>query len=925
MNKLKKTLAVVSCAAMLAPTSAMLCAEKASAQQLTAEITIDGNSANTAQNKLYRGLGMISANNSSRLLIDYKYENPEKYWEIMNYLFGDNGLAMSHLKVEMGADINSSSGTEPSVKRTEDETADVTRGAAYQLAADAKTINPDLTLDMLGWSEPLWVTNADDVYAARYKWYKETLDAAYETYGIKFDYVSAVQNERGSDGEWIKYLASHLDSETDCPYDYSQIKIVAGDEVCTWQIADKMLDDQELLDAVDVVGSHYTSWASENARKLADDYGKELWFSEASPSMTYAEGAYRYDGNNSGLSDIGGVLDIANRIITMYPGGEMTLYEYQPAVAAYYDGVTYCRKQLIKANEPWSGAYELDSSFYMSLHFSQFIKKNWAFVDSACYADGKAGGDGHAIVDSTYSYMTATDTETDDYSTVITNTTSEPITYNFTVTNLAKAADKVYVWETRGPDGGAYNENYFNKVDEITPVGSDGKYTYSVTLKPYSMITVSTLDIGENAYYGSGSQTLSLPYSDDYEYSDYSSDYLSSRGNMPRYTTDQGGAFEVRNVDGNNVVMQIITPDIKSKEWGYTPNPTTNFGDDRWFNYSVSADVRLVSSDKPSENYAGIGLRYNMAANGESGYWAKLYENGNLSLMRNGSAINSINLKGIEAGEWVNLKVEAIQDTVRVYVNDSLKIEYVSDSEAVLSAGRAAYFSSYNNNCFDNFKAESLDNVGSEIVRYDDMDDLVNYNGSWAFTTTGSYKSFNRTCSKGSAGAIVSFSFEGTGFAITGDSAKNAKLNVTVDGNTVEVTTLKSGTREISYYKYGLESGTHTVEIQVQDGSYKLDGIEIMQGNSTSAEFGETKHDPVNDSDPSSGSTPSNESNVSQSDSSTSTVSDNENSSSKTSSGSAVSKSEENTANPSTGAAFGGGIMALVASALVVIKNKKNK
>ena len=153
---------------------------------------------------------MVSANNSSRLLLDYKAENPEAYHEILEYMFGDDGIGINHLKVEMGADINSSSGTEPGVKRSEDEKADVTRGAGYQLAADAKAVNPDLTIDMLWWSEPKWISDADDVYAARYKWYKETLDAAYETYGLEFDYVSAVQNERGADLEWVKYLSSHL-------------------------------------------------------------------------------------------------------------------------------------------------------------------------------------------------------------------------------------------------------------------------------------------------------------------------------------------------------------------------------------------------------------------------------------------------------------------------------------------------------------------------------------------------------------------------------------------------------------------------------------------------------------------------------------------------------------------------------------------
>ena len=362
----------------------------------TREIVIDGTTAQLKENMRYRGAGMVSANNSSRLLLDYKAEHPDVYEQIMEYMFGKEGIGITHLKLEMGADINSSSGTEPSVMRTEDEKADVTRGAAYQLAADAKKINPDLTLDMLWWSEPKWVSDASDVYAARYKWYKNALDSAYETYGLEFDYVSAVQNERGADPEWVKYLSSHLKSEKGTPYDYSKIKIVGGEEVCTWGFADRMYEDSELMNVVDVVGSHYTSESTENAQKLAYEENKELWFSEASSPMAYAQGTYRYDG--SGLAGINGTLDIANRIIGMYPNGKMTLYEYQPVVSAYYDGACYCQKQLISACDPWSGYYMLDSGFYMSLHFSQFIEKGWAFVDSGCYSDGKKGGDGHAIV-----------------------------------------------------------------------------------------------------------------------------------------------------------------------------------------------------------------------------------------------------------------------------------------------------------------------------------------------------------------------------------------------------------------------------------------------------------------------------------------------------------------------------------------------
>ncbi|MCI7351422.1 MAG: glycosyl hydrolase family 59, partial [Ruminococcus sp.] len=279
----------------------------------TKEIIIDGKAVNTKENMRFRGAGMVSANNSSRLLLDYKSENPKAYRELLEYIFGDEGIGINHLKIEMGSDINSSSGTEPAVMRSADEKADVRRGAGYRLAADAKEINPDLTLDMLWWSEPKWITDADDVYAARYKWHKETLRAAYEVYGLKFDYISAVQNERAADLHWVKYLSSHLKSEADCPYDYSKIKIVGGEEVCTWGFADRMYEDEELMNAVDVVGSHYTSTSTAAARRLAEEHSKELWFSEASSPMSYAQGTYRLDGKNSGIADINGALDIANR------------------------------------------------------------------------------------------------------------------------------------------------------------------------------------------------------------------------------------------------------------------------------------------------------------------------------------------------------------------------------------------------------------------------------------------------------------------------------------------------------------------------------------------------------------------------------------------------------------------------------------
>lgn len=821
--KLIKTAVSLLTASALALVSAAMTVP-ASAEEKTMTVNIDMTTASLAENTRYRGFGLISANNSSRLLLDYKYEQPERYDEILNYLFGEDGLDISHIKLEMGADINSSSGTEPATMRTADEKADVTRGAGFQLAADAKKIDPDITLDMLWWSEPRWVTNSDDVYAARYKWYRETLISAYETYGLQFDYVSATRNERANDPDWTIYLSEHLKSDSGTPYDFSEIKIVDGEGVGTWGISRLMLENEKLLEAVDVVGSHYTDWSDDNTRKLQQEYGKEVWFSEASSPMSYAQGVYKYDGNGSGLSGINGTLDIANRIITMFSGGGMTLYEFQPAVASYYDGATYFPKQLILANEPWSGYYLLDSGFYMGLHFSRFIKTGWAFVDSACAGDGKAGGDGHAIVDATYSYMTCTDPDTGDYSTVITNTTDSPIVYTFNVTGSDKADSPVNVWETRGPSGGAWNENYFRLRETVT--SENGSFT--VTVQPYSMVTLTTLETERGEFKEYESKLLELPFTDDFEYDD---EYLAARGGAPRYTTDEGGAFEVVNDDdGNKVLMQKITEEIHAEEWGSTPSPVTNFGDDRWFSYSVSADVKFADSGNPEKNSTAVGLRYNLADSGASGWRLQLNEAGEWRV-RIGSkpvATGNVTLKD----GWNSIKIEAEYNTIRGYVNGELVVEITEGAENYVTqpAGRAALYSSYYNNCFDNVRVESAEGADTYITRLDATDDGITFKGDWSHSTMDSFKNYKRTASTGEAGASFTVEFDGTGLLLTGVESGSAVIDTELDGAVKDTAynVPKTTNRQAFYSIYGLESGHHTLKITITEGSVMLDAAEII-------------------------------------------------------------------------------------------------
>lgn len=780
----------------------------------------------TVDNKLYRGFGMVSGNNSSRLLLDYKAQHPERYREILELIFGQSRLAVNHLKVEMGSDINSSSGTEPCVMRRREEEPDVTRGSAFVLAHDAKTVNPKLTLDMLFWSEPRWVSDSDEVFDARYRWYRETLIAAYKKFKIKFDYVSVNRNERAIDANWIKYCAKRLKSDYDAPYDFSKIKIVAADEEGSWNICDIMTDDGELREAVDVIGSHYTSHCTNNARLLSDKYGKEIWFSEGSPPMNYSKGTSRFDG--SGLSGINGVLDITNRIIAMYPCGCMNLYEFQPVVSAYYDGVTYGHKQLIDACEPWSGYYRLESGFYAALHFSRFIKKGWAFIDKACVCDGEKGGDGHAIVNTVHSCLTAFDPKTGDYSAVICNSTDKRQVCSFTVSGLEKAEAPVYVWETMGNGKGRFDKKYLYLKKLVTPVEESGKYCFKITLSPFSLVTVSTLDIEAPIFDLLQSKILPLPYCDDFSYSDKTKDFLAQRGNAPLYTTDQGGAFEVTEIQGKPVLMQMITPDIKAEEWGYTPLPTTNFGDDRWFNYSVCAKVTLCESENPKENYAGIGLRFNQACKETSGYSLRIYAHGVYELMRNKEIVKKGAVNVLPDRTCV-LMIAAENGCVSCYADGERLCAY--DDNNPLCGGRAALYSSYNKNYFTNIKIEPIANSFTYVCRFDDTDKEFSYNGKWEHKLMSGFADYKRTVSLGKKGDIMTFDFIGEAFGIFGENKTEAVISLKVDGKYIfkKKTVSTSKAREMLCYVKGLKKSRHIAEITVLSGELCVDGGEVSR------------------------------------------------------------------------------------------------
>lgn len=167
--------------------------ERAAVETKTGSIVIDGNDikADNVNGLTYKGFGMLSANSTSDLLMDYKSQNPEAYAKLMQYLFGGEYPIFTHVKLEMGNDRNNSTGSESATKRTKGEKANVLRNPGWQLAADAKKINPNLKVSILTWRTPSWVKTDED----KYIWYKQSILDAYEKYGYMVDYINPNTNE----------------------------------------------------------------------------------------------------------------------------------------------------------------------------------------------------------------------------------------------------------------------------------------------------------------------------------------------------------------------------------------------------------------------------------------------------------------------------------------------------------------------------------------------------------------------------------------------------------------------------------------------------------------------------------------------------------------------------------------------------------
>ena len=847
----------------------------------SAMLVIDGADVEkAAQNRnglTWKGWGLLSGNGTSNLLLDYKAENPDAYQEMLEYLFGGEHPIFTHIKMEMGNDGNNSTAAEACTMRYEDEEADASRDPGFQIAADAKKINPDVKVSFLRWEMPNWVRdywNSDRTgkgYEAVYKWYRETIFDAYEKYGYVVDFVDPDKNETSDPDEgFIKWIAAKFENETDFPdyFDqdaidaYHNIRIIASDENKSLNIVPSMRNDKDLYDAVDIIGFHYRTDATADYVKMADEDDKEVWYSEGCATFGYSE-FHENKTTQYGQQSIGGYqspLAMAEGFMVSFVSSRRTHYIFQPAIGGFYEGIQYAHKELLSARDPWSGYIHYDPALQIIAQFSRFAETGWENEDNTAgiwrmipqaSAGGFAGSSSEhntSGIDGNASYITIASPDKKDFSVVLLNNTQNEKKYSIRARDLDLTADSLNLWETA-------TDSYMKYKGSVEL--KDG--VWEITLAPYSVLTATTLDdYTDGTEENTTPDELAIPeegvntderavldtdetgknadtsdeylYADDFEYAYDAEDYLESRGGEPRYMIDTHGAWIVE--DGR--LAQILTASVNQWNGG---DPMTIVGDFRWMNYIADLDI-TVPADNDSA-WAGLGIRTQTGMNwNQDGYTLRIYGSGKWELYRAGAVVNSGSVKKAADGAY-HVSLAAQNSQITAFVNGTTVCSYTDNSP--MDAGRIKLSSSWTKTYFDNLEVRTIaGTIPYATSMTDGSDDSVQYDGNWMVSSAsesgnsqaGSADRWYRTNSiNTAANAAFTFEFpvEGTGFSIIGNNGSASVLDVYVDDMETpyasDVSTMASANRYASYSLSGLDNAKHTVKVVVKSGTLNIDAL----------------------------------------------------------------------------------------------------
>lgn len=576
-------------------------------------ITVDGRS----KGRVWEGVGALSAGASSRLL--YDYPEPQRS-QILDYLFKPNfGASLHHLKVEIGGDVNSTDGSEPSHARTREEFEHpkpeyFQRGYEWWLMEEARKRNPRILIEALQWGAPGWIGNGHFYSEDNARFVVAFVKGARQYHGVDVDYVG-IWNEKMYHTGYIKLLRKVLDSSG-----LERVKIVAADlwePEAKWLIADAMMQDPELRKSVAVINAHITAhtsfYTTDNAKKL----GVPIWDGEV-----HAYGGDWYGAAHHARQ---------NRAYTI---GQITKLVSWSLITSYQDFLPAPKSGPMRAATPWSGYYEVQPPLWILAHFTQFTEAGWKYLDSACKY---FANESQEVPKEGFSVTALKSPDTNDYTILIeTMDAKEGQSVTFRVTGGLSTSD-LAVWRSR------FGQEALLRLDDIVP--REGEFT--IRLEPnamYSLTTTRGQQKGRFATAIPADHPFPFPYHDDFQ--------STPIGRTPRYLSDQHGTFEVAaRPDGKGKCLaQTVTQ--QGICWRTYDYPQTIVGDTGWQDYRVSVDFFLPG--KGSAKLWGRAQGFDWGNRPYTGYGIELDHSGNWTLRAGEKALAS-GKSSVGSGAWHRL------------------------------------------------------------------------------------------------------------------------------------------------------------------------------------------------------------------------------------------------------------------------------
>lgn len=655
------------------PSPTPLASSLSSSDANSNSININGND----EGRTFEGIGAISAGASSRLLTDYPQKQQS---EILDYLFKPNyGASFHQLKVEIGGDMNSTDGTEPSFARTLEEFNNpkeeyFNRGYEYWLMKQAKQRNSGIYLDAIEWGAPGWIV--DTFTENNIKYVIKFIQGAKTYHNLNIDFIGIREektNYTPAGLDYIKNLRAALDNNN-----LANVKIVGVDSVNSmqssdlWAITGYIKNDEELKNAIAAIGVHYPSMIGNYLPK-----DKGLNYKDNTDSQNIGIPLYSSE-DGPWAGDWEGAKAIARINNKNYIFDKITKTEYWCPVTSYYDVLPVPGAGVMLANTPWSGYYNVQPALWAVAHTTQFAQPEWKYVESGC----------GLIDDGDGSYVTLKASDgSGDYS-IIAETTvcTKSQTLTFNISNLSSGT--IHVWKSN-------EDEQFVKEDDITP--ANGSFT--ITLEAGSIYSLTTTT-GQMKGGTAAPPESSFPanYSDDFE--------SYSAGATPKYFQDQGGAFEVYQYEGETKSLrQVITSNPIS--WCADPFPFTIIGDMNWTDYDVSVKALIEGS----QGQAGIlgrisAVGYFEMGSVPNGYVFNVNEAGEWTLYKKDVSITKGTVP-LSKEKWHKLKLSFKGDSIKAYIDDKIVAD-VNDS--TYSSGMAGLTTGWNNTRFDDF---TVANTGS--------------------------------------------------------------------------------------------------------------------------------------------------------------------------------------------------------------------